>query len=107
MILPTHWDKLTATLFAVDFNGNPEEAWRFLAYQGLVEDTPRGLKFFQDVIEENRERDLDTGQTPVGNLASALMSERLVLFESLPKDPSGRSSKRAFRLWSRRNAVAA
>ncbi|AGC48337.1 hypothetical protein MYSTI_07065 [Myxococcus stipitatus DSM 14675] len=107
MILPTHWDKLTATLFAVDFNGNPEEAWRFLAYQGLVEDTPGGLEFFQDFIARNRGRDLETGQTPVGNLASALLSERLVVLESLPKDPSGRSSKRSFRLWSRRSAVAA
>ncbi|WP_342376401.1 hypothetical protein NVS55_34595 [Myxococcus stipitatus] len=107
MILPTHWDKLTATLFAVDFNGNPEEAWRFLAYQGLVEDTPQGLKFFQDFIEQNRAQDVGTGQSPVGNLASALLSERLVVLESLPKDPSGRSAKRSFRLWSRRNAVAA
>ncbi|WP_338863596.1 hypothetical protein [Myxococcus stipitatus] len=107
MILPTHWDKLTAALFAVDFNANPSEAWRFLAYQGLVEDTPRGMKFFEDFIEQNRDYEPGTGQSTVGHIVSALMSERLVAFDVLPKDPSGRSSKRAFRLWRRRNATAA
>ncbi|MFY2562147.1 hypothetical protein ACN469_31420 [Corallococcus terminator] len=105
MIPPLYWDRLTATLHAVDFNGNPEEAWRFLVYQGFAEDSEEGLRFFEDVVRENRDMDHPTGSGPVSFIAAELIRERLV--RSIhPKDPEGRSSSRAFLLFKRRNTPA-
>lgn len=105
MILPRHWDRLTAALHAVDFNGNPEEAWRFLVYQGFAEDSEEGLRFFEDVVDRNRDMDHPTGSGPVGFIAGELMREQFV--QPLhSKDPEGHASKRAFLLWKRRNTPA-
>lgn len=105
MILPRYWDSLTATLHAVDFNGNPEEAWRFLVYLGFVEDTPEGLRFFEDLVDRNRDRDHPTGSGPVGFITTELMRRRLVEPRHRP-DPEGRSANRAFVLWKRRSLPA-
>ncbi|MCP3167045.1 hypothetical protein [Myxococcus qinghaiensis] len=105
MILPRHWDRLTAALHAVDFNGNPEEAWRFLVYQGFTEDSEDGLRFFEDVVRRNRDMDHPTGSGPVSFISTELTHEHLVQ-RIHPKDPEGRASKRAFLLWKRRNTPA-
>ncbi|NTX34155.1 MULTISPECIES: hypothetical protein [unclassified Myxococcus] len=105
MILPRYWDRLTATLHAVDLHRSPEEAWRFLVYQGFAEDSAEGLRFFEDVVRQSREMDHPTGSSPVGFIATELMQERLVEPRH-PRDPDGRSSNRAFRLWKRRALAA-
>ncbi|WP_426744957.1 hypothetical protein VZQ01_25920 [Myxococcus faecalis] len=102
MILPRYWDRLTTSLHVVDLQGNADEAWRFLVYQGLVEDTPEGQRFFEGAIQRSQTwRGYESGGA-VGFIANELKNERLLEFNQ-PRDPDGHGAKRAFRLWKRRS----
>ncbi|MCE9673257.1 hypothetical protein LY474_36165 [Myxococcus stipitatus] len=106
MILPRHWDALTATLHAVDLEGNPEEAWRFLVYRGFVEDSAEGARRFVDLVRESLTTRHPPAGGPVGAILRTLVQEQRV-DPRQDDDPEGRSTGRVWRLWKRRTAPAA